>query len=135
LVERVTFTGPVFGDLKQSLLCSATVFALPSYSEGFPIAALESLASGVPVILTNACHIGEIKEIGAGWVISPNTAELLATLTEALSSPVQTLHAMGKRGRNLVQSKYGWGHIGEQMSDAFDWILGGPRPQSVEILD
>jgi glycosyltransferase involved in cell wall biosynthesis len=135
LNERVTFAGPVFGNLKLSLLRAATVFVLPSYSEGFPIAALESLAAGVPLVITTACQMSEVGELRAGWLISPNVPELTEALNKALICPAEELRAMGQRGCNLIRNKYGWTRIGDQMADTFDWILGGPRPTSVDILD
>ena len=52
VAERVRFLGPVHGRDKWRLMATADVFALPSYSENFGIAALEAMACGVPVVVT-----------------------------------------------------------------------------------
>ncbi len=33
--------------------------------------------------------------------------------------------AMGNRGRNLVETKFSWSRIGEQMCSVYEWVLGG----------
>jgi glycosyltransferase involved in cell wall biosynthesis len=135
LSNRVTFTGAVFGDVKASLLNAASVFVLPSHSEGFSIAVLESLAAGVPVIITKECNFPDVTESESGWVISPDVVQVAGALKEALESPRSDLEARGQRGMQLVRCKYSWSYIGQQMADVYDWILGGARPNSVEILD
>jgi glycosyltransferase involved in cell wall biosynthesis len=132
---RVTFTGAVFGELKESLLSAASVFILPSYSEGFSMAVLEALAAGIPVIVTKECNFPEVSVTDSGWVISPHVCEIAHALREALESKDADLQARGQRGQALVQSKYSWSCIGQQMADAYDWILGGSRPNTMEIWD
>lgn len=133
--EKVTFTGPVYGDLKASLLSAASLFVLPSHSEGFSMAILEALASSLPVIITKGCNFPEVATSGAGWIISPVLGELECSLREALESSPSELDSRGQRGLQLVQDDYSWLRIGQQMADVYDWILGGPRPTTVEILD
>jgi glycosyltransferase involved in cell wall biosynthesis len=134
LKDRVTFTGSVFGERKASLLRAASIFILPSYSEGFSIATLEALSVGLPVIITRECHFQEVEERGAGWCISPTMGDIAEALKCALSETSADLQSRGKRGQDLA-GKYCWEEIGRQMADAFDWVLGGPRPTSMEIVD
>jgi glycosyltransferase involved in cell wall biosynthesis len=51
--EKLVFTGFVAHDVVQSLLKNASLFVLSSYNEGFPIAALEAVSAGVPVLLSD----------------------------------------------------------------------------------
>jgi hypothetical protein len=41
---------------------------------------------------------------------------------------------MGRNGRRLVEERYQWPHIGNSMTEVYDWILGyGPRPACVLV--
>jgi glycosyltransferase involved in cell wall biosynthesis len=131
----VTFTGPVYGDRKASLLSAASLFVLPSHSEGFSVAVLEALASGVPVIITPGCNFPAVSESGCGWVIHPDIAAIEGSLREALGSDPDELKRRGRRGIELVTTTYAWPHIGEQMADVYDWMLGGSRPTNVEVWE
>jgi glycosyltransferase involved in cell wall biosynthesis len=133
LAERVTFTGMLDAPAKWSALAAAHAFVLPSYSEGFSVATLEALAAARPVIVTDACRFPEIAERQCGWVVRPEPGELEAALAECLGASRARLEAMGENGRNLVRTRYQWSAIGRQMSDVYDWVLGGTRPSSVEI--
>ena len=66
--ERVCWTGPLFGDLKWGAFASADAFILPSHQENFGISVAESLACGVPVLVSRAVNIHEeIESDGAGF--------------------------------------------------------------------
>ena len=58
LKERVVFTGMIEGNLRTGAYAEAQVYALPSYSENFGIAIIESLACGTPVVGTRSGGIG-----------------------------------------------------------------------------
>lgn len=132
--DRMTFTGMLRGEQKWSALAAAGLFVLPSYSEGFSIAILEALGMAKPVIVTRQCNFPEIASRGCGWVIDPDAAQLESSLAEALMTPRRTLAAMGSEGRRLVRERYSWDAVGRQMADAYDWVLGGGRPSSFEIV-
>jgi glycosyltransferase involved in cell wall biosynthesis/peptidoglycan/xylan/chitin deacetylase (PgdA/CDA1 family) len=51
--DRIVFTGFIPQDRLQLLLQSASLFVLPSYNEGLPIAALEAVNAGTPVLLSD----------------------------------------------------------------------------------
>lgn len=135
LHEVVTFTGPLYGEMKASLLSAASLFVLPSHSEGFSVAVLESLAAGLPVIITKGCNFGAVRSSGAGWIISPSIGEIEGSLQEALALSNFDLKRRGDLGFQLVRSNYSWSSIGKQMADIYDWMLGGSRPTSVEMWE
>lgn len=132
--ERVTFTGMLSGSLKWGALAAAEVFVLPSRSEGLPVAVLEAMGAGKPVIVTRQCNLPEVGQAGCGWMIEPEGGQLEAALTELLRADGSQARAMGAKGKQLVESRYNWRHVGRQMANVYDWVLGGPRPSEVDIV-
>jgi glycosyltransferase involved in cell wall biosynthesis len=108
LDSRVIFTGQVWGPKKYDLLASADLFVLTSYSEGFPMAPLEAMASGLPVLLTEECNLPEGDEVGAGWFCSANVDSVAASLCVALDAGDNELRQRGQLGRKLVEERFTW---------------------------
>ena len=67
LSDRVQFLGKI--DSVAPLLASADLFLLPSSTESFGLSALEALASGVPVIGTNAGGVPEVVRNGETGIL------------------------------------------------------------------
>lgn len=57
--ERVRFLGYVDDETLPGLYANATLFVLPSFDEGFGLPALEALACGTPVIVSNGGALPE----------------------------------------------------------------------------
>jgi glycosyltransferase involved in cell wall biosynthesis len=131
--SSVTFTGMLKGSLKWSALAAADLFVLPSYSEGFSVSVLEALGMGLPVVISEQCHVPEVSTRGCGWVIQPSVNELEAALRGALAVPAAERKRMGTGGWALVNEKYSWPVIGSQMASVYDWMLGGSRPDCVQF--
>jgi glycosyltransferase involved in cell wall biosynthesis len=127
----VTFTGLLDYRGKWSALCAASMFVLPSYSEGFSTAILEAMAAGLPVIATHQCHFPELAPVGCGELIEPEPVELERALRRLLTASPAERREIGARGRSLVEREYSWAQIGEKMADVYDWVLGGPKPACV----
>jgi L-malate glycosyltransferase len=66
---RVHFLGKI--DNVAPLLASADLFLLPSSSESFGLSALEALATGVPVVGTNAGGVPEVVRDGETGILCP----------------------------------------------------------------
>lgn len=132
--HQVTFTGMLAGPMKWSALAMASVFALPSFSEGFSVAVLEALGMGLPVIVTEGCNIPEVAENRCGWVIKPQQRAIEIAIEESLRLPPLELHLMGERGMALVASRFTWPVVGKQMAEVYRWVLGGPQPASAQIF-
>jgi len=132
--HQVTFTGMLTGRMKWSALAMASVFALPSFSEGFSVAVLEALGMGLPVIVTGTCNIPEVAENRCGWVIEPEQSAVEIAIEESLRLSAFERHLMGERGKALVSSRFTWPVVGKQMAEVYRWVLGGPQPVSVQIF-
>ena len=133
VADRVTFTGMLQGDMKWSALAAAEVFVLPSFSEGFSVAALEAMACSRPVILTRQCNFPEVAQHQAGLIVEPEERQIERALVDVLTLCAGDRAAMGARGRELVRSKYSWASVASSMIEVYDWLCGGSLPRSVEI--
>jgi len=132
--HQVTFTGMLGGPMKWSALAMASIFALPSFSEGFSVAVLEALGMGLPVIVTWGCNIPEVVENRCGWVVEPEQRAIEIAIEESLRLPALDRRMMGERGMALVASRFTWPVVGKQMAEVYRWVLGGPEPASVQIF-
>ena len=64
-------TGAIHGADKWALIKDADVMVQCSDSESFGLSVVESLASGVPAVVTRTCPWSEIETLGCGlWVES-----------------------------------------------------------------
>jgi len=105
----------------------ADVFCLPSVQEGFGIVFLEALASGLPIVATNAAAIPEVVPHGqAGLLVRPgDSAALAAALVALLRNPDQRA-AYGRFGMEYVQ-QYDWARVAERfLSQVAPYLLNKP---------
>ena len=134
LESEFEFAGPVDDRAKWVLYQDSEFFVLPSYSENFGLVIAEALASGVPVITTQATPWREIETERLGWWIPTGAAALAGALREATESAPSALVAMGVRGRGMVRERYSWPVAAGRMMAAYLWLLGrGERPAIIEV--
>lgn len=89
LQDYVDFLGWVANDQKPILFEKADVLVLPSYNEGLPMAILEAMSYGLPIISTNVGSIAEVvKNEKNGFLINPGDVEALSdAMTELILKP------------------------------------------------
>lgn len=77
--DHVEFLGWVGNDDKPGLFEKSDVLVLPSYNEGLPIAILEAMSYGLPIISTNVGSIAEAVQEGKnGFLIALGDVNALA---------------------------------------------------------
>ncbi len=103
LRDQVKLLGWLSAADVQREMNEARLIAQPSLAEGLPVALMEALALSRPVVTTRIAGIPELIDGQVGWVVSPGSAEELATaLSDALAMPTSKLDEMGRIGRQRV---------------------------------
>jgi glycosyltransferase involved in cell wall biosynthesis len=87
------------------VLAAADVLALPSRTEGLPIAALEAMAAGLPVVASAVGSLPEVLADGAGVLVPPGDVPALRLALDRLSTPGARA-ALAVEGRHRVESRY-----------------------------
>jgi glycosyltransferase involved in cell wall biosynthesis len=109
LSGRVAFPGYVVGDEKWRMLKACAIYALPTYwrTEAMPVALLEAMGAGKPVLAGSAGGIGTIISDPENGVYLPavSTDTVEAGLRRLLSNP-QLCEDIG--GHNIA---YAWGNF------------------------
>jgi glycosyltransferase involved in cell wall biosynthesis len=82
--NAVEFRGFVSAEEKLRVLREAHVSALLSRSEGLPMAALEAMACGTPVVLSHGCHLDEVDGT-AGFAVPGTPADAAEALVRVLT--------------------------------------------------
>ena len=94
-------------DELRELYRNAAALVLPTRGDCFSIAALEAMASGLPVVISAVGGIPEIVEQGAsGYALAPGDRQALGQAIEELLSNEPRRRAMGARGRELVEQRF-----------------------------
>lgn len=93
-------------------LAQACLFALPCQEaadgdrDGLPVAMMEAMACGLPVLTTTLPGLEELVPEGCGWVVPPGDEDALAgALAEALASPEERARR-GAQARAHVQAHF-----------------------------
>ena len=121
LGRNIIFTGMIIGKEKLAALEDSDVFVLPSYSENFGQAVVESMACGVAVVVTKNVGIApSIKQADAGIVIDKDEKQLAEAILKILANP-SLAKEMGQRGRHLVETEFS----SSAVSDKFIEICKG----------
>ncbi len=119
---RVTLLG-VRSDIAD-VLASADVFALASDYEGHPIALLEAMAAGLPVVAT---AVGGVPEMvgDAGLLVPPRDVPALAGALERLHRDADLRAELGRKARERVV-RFDVGAMVEAYSHVFKQAVAAP---------
>lgn len=124
LSESVKVLPPVRGIDKYRIMRAASVFLLPSKSEGFSMALLEAAGIGLPSIYSRECNFSEISAVNGGIQISRTVGELAKAIAYMHLVDDSILKEMGCNARALVKAKYDLSNIGMNLLSGYEAILG-----------
>lgn len=98
------------------LLCASDVFVFPTRREGMPMALLQAMSSGLPVIVTRLQGITDVANIEGvtGYFIEPENEEHLSKLMVKLANEKQLRKSLGENARKRIENSFSWqNHIDE----------------------
>lgn len=111
----VVLTGFINGRKLHSLLTNARCFVLPSSHEGLPIALLEAMSYGLPVIVSN---IPANLEVGLPYSCYFKTGDI-----DQLKEKLEEQILKGMHRVEYDMNLYNWGVIAKQVADVYQLAL------------
>jgi glycosyltransferase involved in cell wall biosynthesis len=124
--ERVRFLGEV-RDV-AALLARASVFVLPSASEGISLTLLEAMARGLPVVATRVGGNPEVVREGeTGLLVPPHDPPALAAALLRVRQDPEWGERLGKAGRRRVEQCFDV----RRMVAAYEVLYQGHDPEPV----
>jgi len=121
---QTVFLGWVNGEAKDKIFKEASIFCLPSYAEGFPMAVLDAWAYGLPVITTPVGGLPDVLVDGKNaLVFHSGDIVHLAKCLERLISDDELRNAISKESLNLSQTVFNIENINQQLADIYKEIL------------
>jgi glycosyltransferase involved in cell wall biosynthesis len=89
------------------VLAASDLFALTSLQEGMPLAILEAMSAGCPVVATEVGGIPEVVRDGiTGLLVPPGDADALAEAILKILTDPERAKELAARGQRLVEHEY-----------------------------
>ena len=135
--SSIDFPGWVDAAGKARLLARASALVLPSHFEALPMAVLEGMAAGLPIVATRVGAIPETVGPEAGLLVPPHDVQALAeALATALGDGAQRI-AMGAAARLRARENFSaevvvpaierlWGSLAPDTKRTNAWVAAGP---------
>jgi len=122
----VTFLGTATFDKLVELYYTSIAYVFPSINrlEAFGIVQLEAMANYTAVVASDIPGPNSVMEPGkSGLLVPKQNPEALADALCQILADTEKAKAMGKRGRELVETKYNWNIIGKQVAALYEEAL------------
>jgi len=122
--DSVTFLENLPKEELTNLYLTSDVFILVSQYESLPIAVLDALAYGLPIIATNVGGLPEIIQTGkTGFLLDfPPDEDELIRITTSLLQDEEYAKEIGARAREEILSKFSWDSVVRNLLDLYEEI-------------
>jgi glycosyltransferase involved in cell wall biosynthesis len=127
--HQVVLLGWIDGPEKQAELARAAVFCLPSHAEGLPMAMLEAMAAGKPVVVTPVGGIPDAVQDGDnGLLVAPGQVAPLAGALARLLGDAGLRQRLGQRARATIAARFDAAVVTGRISDIYRELIAAPVP-------
>lgn len=123
----VVLTGELHGSYLAEIVRGAGLFVLPSQLEGLPLAMLEAMQEGIPVIASDISPHQQLTAEGRGMLFKTGDIEsCIRCLAWALDHPNE-MAAMARNAQIHIQAHYNWNHIADETLRVYTKIFTSSR--------
>ncbi len=134
LEDRVRIAGAVYQEVTRDCLRVADIFVLPCVvarngdRDGIPVALMEAMAFGLPVISTTVSGIPELIQHGeSGLLVPPRDARALAQALIQMASDERLRKRLSKQGRERIIKDFSSNQSALQLRALFEGRSAVPR--------
>ncbi len=121
---RATWLGWLDADAKARALREADIFLMPSTSEGLPVALLEAMAYGKPIVATRVGGIPDVLADGTeGLLVPPGDVAALADAVGTLVGDPDRAWALGRAAKQRV-AELGPDTIAKRLDLVYQEVIG-----------
>lgn len=104
---NVEFPGWIRNEQKKQYLKDADVFLLPSYNEGMPMAILDAMGCGLPIVSTDVGGIPKIVKQGVnGYLYKPGDSESMASAIIGYLTDDEKRIKAGQESADIIRRSY-----------------------------
>jgi glycosyltransferase involved in cell wall biosynthesis len=124
LHSRIAVHPPLSHADCAEVLLDYDVFLLPSFFEGTPLALIEAMCSGMPVITAATCGMRDVVEDGRnGLLIAPGNSGEVVRAVELLMTDSSLRRRLGEQAAQDVTRRYTWRAAAELVDAAYSSLL------------
>ncbi len=128
LTDLIDHLGPVAMDKRLDFYRNADIFVLPTYAEAMPIAVIEAMAAGLPVITTAVGGIPEIIHDNVeGFLVECGGVREIAEKILLLSRDKAKRIEMGSNGRSRILSQMNFDRYIKSLRTEIEHTLSNPK--------
>ena len=132
IAPRVSCPGWLDAERKAAAFAGSLVFLLPSYAEGMPMALLEAMSWGLPVIATPVGGIPQVVEHEVnGLLIAPGDIQACAAQMERLLGDPALRERLGSAARARIAADFSLDDALNRLSAIYQRFGLAPRPAVV----
>lgn len=122
VADYISFLG--FRNDVLELLYTSDLFLFPSVSEGHPIALLEAMAAGKPIVASRIDAIKDILDGGeAGHLVDPTDSRAIADAVLHLLLKPQLARRLGRRAQQMVAERFDAVNAAARLADLYRTLL------------
>lgn len=122
--SQIEFLGWISGSRKDEIFRKASIFCLPSYAEGFPMAVLDAWAYNLPVITTPVGGMPDVAVDGENMLLfNPGDVDTLARQLERMITDENLRNHISEASHHFATHEFNIDTINKQLDALYSELL------------
>ena len=129
--KRIVLTGPIYGAGTDRLFRNALGYVMPSLLEGLPLALLEGISYGMPVVVSDIePHLEVVGASAPGQRVfkAGDLEDMAKKISELVADPAGERSAAHQLQQRVLE-EYSWERITDKTEALYASLLGLPAPK------
>lgn len=129
--QNIVFAGELRGSRLWEIVRGAGLFVLPSDLEGLPLAMLEAMREGIPVLASDIPPHQQLISGGRGMLFEAGNLDSCVRSLDWAINHSEELAVMAKNAQRYVQLNYTWDHITNETLKLYTTLLNSSEPVDI----